>query len=231
MTGCRGSRSLLAVAALWLGLAAPCPAEPTAPTSVSDAFARQLEATGLRAEVLATAFHAAACADAGRVATTGLLAIIDYSLPSTARRLWVLDRRDEALLFHALVAHGKGSGENYATRFSNEERSLATSLGLYRTGDVYQGQHGTSLELVGLEPGWNDRAMERRIVIHGADYVSDDFARRVGRLGRSWGCPALERDVALRLIERLKGGSLMLAYYPDPEWLRSSRFLSCRRAD
>ena len=159
-----------------------------------------------------------------------ILTVIDYSLPSTARRLWVLDMTAERVLFNELVAHGAGSGEDRAVAFSNQPGSRQSSLGLFRTADVYLGRHGRSLRLDGLEPGVNDRALERAIVVHGADYVSPSFARRHRRLGRSWGCPALARQVSQQVIDRIQGGTALFAYYPDARWLRQSRFLRCGAA-
>ena len=131
------------------------------------------------------------------------------------------------MLFHELVAHGEGSGENFAVEFSNEPGSRQTSLGVFRTESVYNGGNGYSLRLAGLEPGVNDLAMERRIVMHGARYVSASAVTALGRLGRSWGCPALPPGVHRRVIDRIKGGSALFAYYPDSRWMRQSRFLQC----
>lgn len=168
------------------------------------------------------------CARAsGELDASPIFTVIDYSLPSVERRLWVLDMSTGEVLFHELVAHGRGSGENFARSFSNQPESKESSLGLYRTGTPYRGTHGLSLRLAGLEPGVNDRAAERDIVVHGADYVSDAFARQWGRLGRSWGCPALEHSTVGPVIDRIQGGTGMLIYYPDAEWLRTSRFLHC----
>ena len=105
-----------------------------------------------------------------------------------------------------------------AVRFSNDHRSLATSLGLFRTAETYRGANGYSLRMDGLEPGFNDRARERAIVMHGAPYVSEAFAKAHGRLGRSWGCPALSAGVAQEVIDTIRGGSLVFAYGPDPRW-------------
>ena len=167
------------------------------------------------------------CARSARMVADELLTIIDYTLPSTARRLWVIDVAARRVVFNELVAHGVASGEKYAAAFSNEPGSRRSSLGLFRTGDTYDGQHGESLRLSGLEPGINDRAMERAIVMHGAPYVSRTVIAAKGELGRSWGCPALERGVERRVIERIKGGTALFAYYPDSHWLRTSRFLRC----
>ncbi|WP_447650930.1 murein L,D-transpeptidase catalytic domain family protein [Pseudomonas abietaniphila] len=155
------------------------------------------------------------------------LAVIDYSLPSTERRLWVFDLAQRTLLFHNLVAHGRSSGEDRATYFSNEPDSLASSIGLYSTRESYVGRNGYSLRMDGLEPGFNDKAFDRDVVIHGADYVSNDFARVNGRIGRSHGCPAVPTAMARPVIDTLKDGQLLFIYYPDPQWLKTSSFIHC----
>ena len=162
---------------------------------------------------LAAALDAVSCARSRGVSgRNGLLALIDYSLPSTQPRLWVLDLEHGRVLFHELVAHGAGSGDNYAVRFSNLDGSRQTSLGLFLTGSTYEGGNGYSLRLRGLAPGINDRAEERAIVMHGAWYVSADQIRRFGRLGRSWGCPALAKSIAPRVIDRIKEGTFLFAW-------------------
>lgn len=182
---------------------------------------------GLAPEVLEAAERSHRCAAAWGQAEGSVVTVIDFSLPSTEPRLWVLDLDSEAVLHHELVAHGRNTGEDLATAFSNVEGSRRSSLGVFRTAEVYHGKHGRSLRLDGLEPGFNDRARERAIVMHGADYVSEDFARRHGRLGRSWGCPALAQDVAQQVIDKIAGGTLLFAYYPDEGWLEGSRYLAC----
>jgi L,D-transpeptidase catalytic domain len=185
------------------------------------------DARSLNETVLRLALNAAACARrAGAVANDRLLTVIDYSKASTEPRLWVLDLERERVLFEELVAHGRGSGENFATQFSNREGSHQTSLGLFRTADTYVGSNGYSLRLDGLEAGVNDRARERAIVMHGAPYVSEFNLRTVGRLGRSHGCPALRPAIARTVIDTIKQGSLVFAYYPDKQWLQGSRFLN-----
>jgi len=175
--------------------------------------------------VLDLALRAATCARrSGLAAADPRLAIIDHSMPSTARRLWVLDLDRGEVLFNELVAHGRGSGENLPVRFSNVPGSAQSSLGLFVTGETYEGHEGHSLRLHGLEEA-NDRAFDRAIVMHGAWYVSDAFAREHGRLGRSLGCPALDRAVASRVIDRIAGGALLFAYSPDPAWLSKSKLL------
>jgi len=154
-----------------------------------------------------------------------ILTVIDYSLPSTERRLWVIDVDSGETLFHELVAHGRGSGDNFAVLFSNIEGSKQSSLGLFRTGETYEGKHGYSMRLSGLEAGVNDRAADRAIVVHGADYATPEFAQQNGRLGRSWGCPALAPGVHQRVIDTIKGGTALFAYYPDDTWLDRSQFL------
>ena len=183
-------------------------------------------APALDREVLALSLLAVRCAErSSELDAPRTLTVIDYSLPSTQPRLWVLDLERRSLLFEELVAHGRGSGDDRATAFSNEEGSHQSSLGLFVTAAPYVGKHGRSLRLRGLEPGVNDRAAERAIVIHGARYVSRAFAEQHGRLGRSWGCPVLAQDVAPEVIDRIAGGSPVFAYYPETAWLERSRFL------
>jgi hypothetical protein len=177
----------------------------------------------LSPRALAAALEAAAGArERGVAARQDLLTVIDYSLPSTAPRLWVLDLARHKVLFNELVAHGAGSGDNFATRFSNDLDSRQTSLGLFVTAGTYEGGNGYSLRLRGLQPGVNDRAEERNIVIHGAWYVSAEHASRYGRLGRSWGCPALPQEVAASVIDTIKEGSFVFAYAPESSPLAHS---------
>jgi len=177
--------------------------------------------------VFATALRAASNAvqrgDAGDPAT---LTVIDFSRRSTEKRMWVYDLRSRALLFDELVSHGRGSGQAMATAFSNDAESNRSSLGLYRTGETYLGKHGYSLRLDGLEQGVNDRARARGIVMHAADYVNGTTARAQGYLGRSLGCPALRPEITKSVIDAVKGGGLLFAYYPDQHWLQTSKYLS-----
>jgi hypothetical protein len=212
---------LLGVAALAaLGLAASARAD-----SLQQALARL--APGADPKVIGLAVKAADCAVGQGMAPADRLAVIDYSLPSTRPRLWVFDLARRRLLFKELVAHGSNSGDNLATHFSNAMDSRASSLGLFRTMDTYAGKNGYSLRMDGLEPGVNDRALERAIVIHGAPYVNARVARAKGRLGRSWGCPAVRTAVAHKLIDAMKGGQMVFSYYPDQRWLGSSPYLKC----
>jgi hypothetical protein len=178
-------------------------------------------------KVLRLALQATTCAtQSGAVKRPPTLTVIDYSRPSTKPRLWVLDLATGAVLFEELVAHGQGSGDDLATKFSDQPDSHQSSLGLFLTGETYTGKHGYSLRLKGLEDGVNSRALERAIVVHAAEYVSAATVSALGRLGRSWGCPALGRDVARRVIDTIKDGSLIFSYYPDKAWLSGSKFLS-----
>lgn len=179
-------------------------------------------------KVLALALEAAECAvAAGTIAPAQRLAVIDYSRPSTEPRLWVFDLKKAVLLYAEHVAHGRNSGENLATAFSNRESSHQSSLGLFATAETYFGGNGYSLRMDGLEPGVNDMARPRAIVMHGAPYVDPVMAQRQGRLGRSFGCPAVRSAVANDVIDTLKQGQLIFAYYPDQQWLANSRFLRC----
>jgi hypothetical protein len=180
----------------------------------------------IRDTVFEMALGAASCAvQSGAVDAPTTLTVIDYSRPSTEKRLWVYDLRTRELLYEELVAHGQGSGDNLPTKFSNEPETHRSSIGLFKTDDTYVGKNGYSLRLDGLDTGFNDRARERAIVMHGAPYVSQEFATQQGRLGRSWGCPALSSNVARQIIDRVKGTGLVFAYYPDRTWLQQSRYL------
>ena len=184
--------------------------------------------SGVSTDVLNLALGAVSCGIAsGDLQTPPTLTLIDYSLPSTTPRLWVFDLRSGKLLFNELVAHGRNSGDNMATRFSDTMESRETSLGLFRTADTYVGQNGYSLRLDGLEPGFNSNARERAIVMHGAPYVDANIAKSNGRLGRSWGCPALREAVARQVIDTVRSGGVIFSYYPDPAWLKASKFLNC----
>jgi hypothetical protein len=178
--------------------------------------------------VLALAIEARGCAvRGGRAADGQRLAVIDYSRPSTEKRLWVFDIARGTLLHVEHVAHGQGSGENYATAFSNRDSSHQTSLGLFTTAETYVGGNGYSMRMDGLEPGVNDNARDRLIVMHGAPYVNPAQALRQGRLGRSYGCPAVRPQVARQVIDDLKQGQVLFAYADDAAWLSGSRFFGC----
>jgi hypothetical protein len=143
-----------------------------------------------------------------------LLTVIDFSRSSRLKRLWVVDLKKQKVLFHTLVAHGKNTGAEFANAFSNKNGSEQSSVGFYLTGNTYMGKHGLSLKLQGLEPRYNSNAASRAVVVHGAEYVCEEFVRQHGRLGRSQGCPALPTDQASNIIRAIKGGSVIYAHAP-----------------
>jgi len=144
-----------------------------------------------------------------------ILTLVDFSLSSIEKRLWVIDLKNNVILFQSLVAHGKNSGSEFAASFSNKEASHKSSLGFYATGETYIGNHGYSLRLDGLENGINNNARDRAIVVHGADYVSNSFIKQTGRLGRSFGCPALPTKISKKVIDIIKDKSCLYIYYPS----------------
>lgn len=154
-----------------------------------------------------------------------LLSIVDMSQPSSKKRLYVIDLAKRKLLFNTYVAHGRNSGELLPNRFSNTNSSFQSSLGFYKTLGLYQGKHGLSMHLQGLEKGINDNAFSRAIVMHGADYVCEDVIRRTGRLGRSQGCPAVSTAECSPIVRTISGGSCLFIYYPDTNYLTQSVFL------
>lgn len=211
-------------------------AEPSVPAFVlehEDLLARlAANAPGLDTKVLDMALQARTCAAAyGDIEGDSRLAVIDYSMPSTEKRLWVFDLASGDVVFNEHVAHGQGSGGNMTTAFSNNDGSHQTSLGLFRTAETYHGGNGYSMRMDGLDVGYNDNARDRLIVMHGADYVNPAATASLGRLGRSWGCPAVRRAVAQDMIDLLKDGQLLFSYYPEQDWIDSSRFLNCDRVD
>jgi hypothetical protein len=207
-----------------------CALALSATTAAAGGHDAPMSPAGLRRDVLDLALRAYECGQRRGSFDKPLLTVIDYSLPSSARRLWVLDMQRRRVLFNELVAHGRNSGDELAMSFSNALGSHKSSLGLFRTSATYSGRHGYSLNLDGLEPGINDHAHERRIVVHGASYVSPEFLASHGHLGRSYGCPALDRRVSGRVIDLIKDGSAVFAYYPDSAWIQRSSFISCDTA-
>ena len=155
-----------------------------------------------------------------------VITIIDFSLPSNRERLWVLDLVEAKVLYHCFVSHGRNSGEIMAENFSNKPGSYASSPGFFTTGETYFGKHGFSLRLNGIETGINDKARERAIVIHGADYVSPEFIEKNGRLGRSLGCPAVPEKLSREIIETIKDGTCLFVYAPTESYLSKSPVIS-----
>lgn len=157
-----------------------------------------------------------------------IITIIDYSLPSNQKRLWVIDLFKQELLYHTYVSHGLRSGETASIYFSNTNNSRASSEGLYSTKEAYRGREGSSLRLKGLDRGINDMAEARAIVMHGGFYVEEDFIKKYGRAGRSWGCPALPSSQTTDIINAIKDNNLLLVYYPSDKWFLKSQYLSCK---
>ncbi|MDH6354099.1 hypothetical protein M2132_000421 [Dysgonomonas sp. PH5-45] len=155
-----------------------------------------------------------------------IITLIDFTKPSTQERLFVLDLENKTILFASHVAHGRGSGENYATSFSNRKNSHKSSLGFYLTENTYNGKNGYSLIINGLEKGINDNAKARSVVIHAADYCEPSYMESNGRLGRSWGCPALPPDINDAVIDVIKDGSLLFIYADNKEYLAFSPIIS-----
>src|SRR5689334_17921804 len=173
------------------------------------------QAPGLHPEALHAALASFDCLAEEGAVHRPVLSVIDYALPSTAKRLFVFDLDSGRLLYSELVAHGKNSGDDRAEAFSNADGSLMSSLGAFVTGETYSGEHGYSLRLHGTEPELNDRAEARAIVVHGATYVSDASVKALGRLGRSFGCPAIRPEIARPLIDAIKDGSVLYAWFPS----------------
>lgn len=155
-----------------------------------------------------------------------LLTLVDFSQSSNTKRLWIIDLATNTVLYNTLVAHGRNSGDEFATAFSNENSSNKSSLGFYATGELYQGKHGASLRLDGLERGINDNARSRAVVMHAADYVTETFIKLHKRLGRSQGCPALPPALNKEVINLIKGKSCLFIYHPSQKYASSSKLLS-----
>lgn len=155
----------------------------------------------------------------------GIITIVDFSKPSNKDRLFVIDINNQKILHSSLVAHGKNSGLVYAQHFSNKPETYKSSLGFYKTLSTYEGENGFSLKLEGLEKNINDKAYERAIVMHGADYVSRKMAKERGYIGRSFGCPAIPHEVAPKIIKTIKNGSLLFIYHPNSTYSKQSKLI------
>ena len=155
-----------------------------------------------------------------------ILSIVDFTKSSTQPRLFIIDVYEQKIIHKSLVSHGRGSGNEFATKFSNIPNSFQSSLGFYITGETYTGEHGISLRLDGVEKGFNDKARERGIVIHSADYVSEQFAKNTGRLGRSHGCPALPAEGYSQVIDLIKEKTAFFIFYPEETYLTKSEYLN-----
>ena len=188
-----------------------------------------LDSLGLSAEAFKEAITGYQNLRNAGTVLNNILSIVDFSLPSYKKRLFVLDMENGKLLFNTLVAHGRNSGQLYATRFSNRNRSFESSLGFYLTGETYFGQNGYSLRLLGMEQGFNDNAYSRGIVIHPAEYVNDEISKTYGRLGRSEGCPAIPSDIHRSVIETIKNGTCFFVYGKDKRYASRSKLLKGSR--
>ena len=155
-----------------------------------------------------------------------ILTIVDFALPSTEKRMWVMDMKTQKILFHTYVSHGKNTGGNMATKFSNTPNSLQSSLGFYVTAETYYGRNGLSLFIDGMEKEFNSKARERYVVIHGADYAKPEFIERLGRLGRSYGCPAVPTELSKDIINTIKGESVLFISHPNKKYQENSTFLN-----
>jgi hypothetical protein len=192
----------------------------------SQELLKTINAQGLSTEALQTAIKAYKILRQHGRDPKGILTVIDYTLASSKPRLWVIDVKNNKLLFNVHVAHGKESGNLHSDRFSDKPRSDATSIGVYVTENTYSGKHGYSLRLRGLDVGFNDNVAKRAVVMHSASYVSKSFLKAHGRLGRSWGCPALSKAIAPKIINTIKNGTILVAYYPDKSWMNKSVYLN-----
>lgn len=181
----------------------------------------------LRQDVILKVLSALKCAEQYHIQHNQVLTIIDYSLPSNEKRLWIFDLFNKQLLFHTYVSHGIKSGTLFTNNFSNKNNSKATSMGVYTTEQSYYGRDGISLRLDGLDRGFNDNAANRSIVMHGGWYVNEYFIKKYGRAGRSWGCPAVPLELTKSIINTIKEKSIFIAYYPNDDWFSKSRFLKC----
>ena len=155
-----------------------------------------------------------------------VITICDMSLSSNTNRMWIVDLAAKKVLLNNYVAHGQGSGDEYATAFSNTNNSHQSSIGMYVTGDTYIGEHGRSLYLHGMDNGFNHNAYKRSIVVHGANYVSKDFIAQHKRLGRSWGCPAVSDKLSNKVIDMIKDGTVLFIYYPQAKYMRTAYWIN-----
>ena len=162
----------------------------------------------------------------GKLSNDTIISIIDFSLSSARKRLFVIDLKHYKMLYNTYVAHGRNSGDEYANEFSNDPSSFKSSLGFYITGQTYSGAYGLSLHLNGIERGFNDKALHRGIVLHGSHYVGDEYLQRRKLLGRSYGCPAVPKYECNTIINFIKNGSCMFIYYPAKHYLDKSKILN-----
>lgn len=202
-------------------------------TTISPGYARSKnkvvllakDAPALNPHVLELAITAYQKAEAKGYTHSPVLTVVDFALPSNEKRLWIFNLKTNKVLYHTYVAQGRNSGLKYAHAFSNDPRSFESSLGLYKTDNAYYGSDGYSLRLTGLDGDFNSNAYRRDIVVHGAWYVTQNFIEKYGRAGRSLGCFAVSKNLATPIVNTIKGGTLLFAYYPDKDWIAHSQFL------
>lgn len=187
----------------------------------------QNQANTLNQEVIEKVITTLSCAHEYKIEHNHILTIIDYSLPSNQKRLWVFDLKEKRLLFHTYVSHGIKSGTLLTDYFSNKYDSKASSIGVYKTDKSYYGREGLSLRLNGLDVSFNDNATNRSVVMHGGWYVNEQFIKKYGRPGRSWGCPAVPPELSKSIINTIKDNSFFVIYYPSDQWFSKSKFLHC----
>ena len=187
----------------------------------------QLEKIGLKKDVFKYAYTGyKKLEEEGKLNKEGIITICDFSQSSKRKRLYLIDLAEYKLLLNTYVAHGRNSGAEYAKKFSNRPESLQSSLGFYKTKTTYYGGHGLALTLSGLEPGFNDKAERRKIVVHGSQYIGDNYKTRTGNMGRSFGCPAVPMKQSKLLINTIKEGSCLFIYHPTKNYLTTSKILN-----
>lgn len=165
--------------------------------------------------------------DKKKIDEGAFLAICDFSQSSKNKRFYLVDMENKEVVLQTFVAHGRNSGKEYATRFSNRARSLQSSLGFYVTDNTYYGEHGLSLRIKGMEPGFNDKALQRNIVVHGANYLEEEWVdRNKGMMGRSFGCPAVPKKESETIINKIKNGNCLFIYHPSKNYLKGSKILN-----
>jgi hypothetical protein len=203
----------------------PAPAPAPRPSMPSAYDSLHLDLAGLNREAYEYAIKGyTKLEEEGKVHNDQIISIVDFSQPSNQKRLYIIDLKEYKVLFHTLVAHGRNTGREWATDFSNQMSSLKSSPGFYITGNTYNGDNGYSLKLMGMEAGINDNAFNRAIVMHGAPYVNESMARSQGYIGRSWGCPAVPASQAHSIINTVKEGSCLFIYHPS--YVKRSRLLN-----
>jgi hypothetical protein len=215
-------------------LSEPAAVKHTAPVAAAKPLSKTVLYDSLRLDTLSLSREAYLYAmqgykslqDAGELTNQRILSIVDFSLPSSKKRLFVIDMETGKLLFNTYVSHGRNSGADMATRFSNNPESFQSSLGFYITGDTYRGHNGYSLKLDGQEQGINDNALMRKIVMHGSAYVNERMIAAKGYIGRSLGCPAIPAKLTKDIINTIRNGSCLFIYGHDTNYLALSKILS-----